>query len=317
MRERSGHLSELAGHTRGDAVTDVFISYASEDRDIAQELAHAIGASGRSVWWDRKIIAGQAFDQVIEKELDTAKSVVVLWSKHSIASEWVKNEAAVASERGVLIPALIEDVKIPLEFRRKQTAELIDWKGESSHSGFTALCEGISAKIGSAQQPEQIVHQKQKLRWNRRLAFVAVAAIIVVLGLGTYSIVKWQKSAPTSIPQNHATGTSTPSANKNPTNTITDPADLVVGTYNGNVISDSKGSSLSDVTLTVTKIDKRTVRITSDYPRMGTVDVALTRIGNKILNGSGNTVLILDLEQNPPRLDYNPYGEVAYAGRKQ
>lgn len=298
-------------------MTDVFISYASEDREIAQALARAIGATGRSVWWDRKIIAGQAFDTVIENELDTAKSVVVLWSKRSIASEWVKNEAAVAAERGVLIPALIESVKIPLEFRRKQTADLIGWNGDSSHSGFTALCDGISATIGSAPQPEQIVHQKQKLRWNRRLAFIAVAAIIGVSGLGTYAIVKWQNSTPTSIPQEQVPGTSTPSANKSPANTIIDPADLVVGTYYGNVISDSKGSSLSDVSLTITRLDKRTVRVTSDYPRMGTVDVPLTRIGNKILNGSGNTVLILDLAQHPPRLEYNPNGEVAYVGSKQ
>ncbi|MFN2103830.1 MAG: toll/interleukin-1 receptor domain-containing protein [Candidatus Promineifilaceae bacterium] len=298
-------------------MADVFISYASEDREMAQKLAHAIGATGRSVWWDRKIIAGQTFDQVIENELDTARSVVVLWSKHSIASEWVKNEAAVASERSVLVPALIESVKLPLEFRRKQTADLIGWDGDSTHSGFTALCDGISAAIGSAPQPEQIMHQKQKLPWNRRVAFIAVAAIIVVLGIVTYSIVLWQTSTPTSATQEPGAIANAPPESKNLPNTITDPADLVVGTYYGNVISDSKGSSLSDVTLTVTKLDKRTVRITSDYPRMGTVDVPLTRIGNKIFNGSGNTVLILDLSQHPPRLDYNPYGEVAYAGSKQ
>jgi hypothetical protein len=84
------------------------------------------------------------------------------------------------------------------------------------------------------------VHQRQKLRWNRRSALIAIAAIIVALGLGTYSIVKWQKSVTNSITQDHATDTSTPSASKNPTNMITDPADLVVGTYYGDVISDSK-----------------------------------------------------------------------------
>jgi hypothetical protein len=36
-----------------------FISYASEDRDLAQKLAGSIDACGWSVWWDRKIIAGQ------------------------------------------------------------------------------------------------------------------------------------------------------------------------------------------------------------------------------------------------------------------
>jgi len=84
-------------------MADVVISYASEDRDRAAQLASALGACGWSVWWDRKIIIGQAFDQAIERELENAKSVIVLWSEHPIRSEWVKNEAAVASERGVLV----------------------------------------------------------------------------------------------------------------------------------------------------------------------------------------------------------------------
>jgi hypothetical protein len=72
-------------------MTDVFVSYASEDRERVRKLASALETRGWSVWWDRKIIAGQTFDQVIEHEIETAKSVVVLWSKVSISSEWVKN----------------------------------------------------------------------------------------------------------------------------------------------------------------------------------------------------------------------------------
>lgn len=131
-------------------MTDVFISYASEDRARAEMLAGALAALGWSVWWDRKIITGQAFDQAIEHALETASSVVVLWSRHAIASEWVKNEAAVAAERGVLVPGMIESVKLPLEFRRKQTADLTDWQGEASHSGFQALCAGVTAALGGA-----------------------------------------------------------------------------------------------------------------------------------------------------------------------
>jgi TIR domain len=89
-------------------MTDIFISYASEDRDRARKVASALQACGWSVWWDRNIKAGQAFDQVIEHELETAKSVVVLWSKDSVSSEWVRNEAATAAERDVLVPALID-----------------------------------------------------------------------------------------------------------------------------------------------------------------------------------------------------------------
>src|SRR4029077_13640011 len=80
-------------------MADVFISYANQNRDTARLLAASLEACGWSVWWDRKIQPGQSFDQAIERELEFARSVIVLWSKDSISSEWVKNEAALAAER--------------------------------------------------------------------------------------------------------------------------------------------------------------------------------------------------------------------------
>ena len=130
-------------------MSDIFISYAREDLDRARRLASALESRGWSVWWDRHIVPAKTFDQTIERELESARSVVVLWSKDSIESEWTKNEATVAAERNVLVPALLDDVRIPLEFRRKQTANLIGWDGDASHEGFQALCEGIAGKIGA------------------------------------------------------------------------------------------------------------------------------------------------------------------------
>lgn len=298
-------------------MTDIFISYASEDRDRASQLASALAALGWSVWWDRKIIAGQAFDQAIERELEAAKSVVVLWSKHSVASEWVKNEAAVAAERRVLVPVIIESVKLPLEFRRKQTADLIDWKGEPSHRGFQALREGVATTIGSAPPPQVIPPQRQKLRWNPTWAVAAIAAIAVAVGLGVYSIGRWPTTTPTPVPQSEHSAASMPLQSKKPLDAVTGLADLVIGTYYGNVIADSKGSSRSDIVVTITKIDRSTVRVTSDYHRIGTADVELTRIGNKIFNAGGSGTLILDLDRNPPNLSFDPRGELAYRGNKQ
>ena len=117
-------------------MTDVFISYASEDRERAAQVANALEARGWSVWWDRKIITGQAYDQTIEHALANAGAVVVLWSRHSVVSEWVKNEAAAGADRGVLLPAAIEPVAPPLEFRRRQIADLSDWDDEADHAGL-------------------------------------------------------------------------------------------------------------------------------------------------------------------------------------
>ena len=93
-----------------------------------------------------ELLAGQTFDHAIEQQLEAAGSVVVLWSEHSVASEWVRNEAAVASERDTLVPALIDTVRLPLEFRRRHTADLTRWTGDPADPEFLALCDGIAAK---------------------------------------------------------------------------------------------------------------------------------------------------------------------------
>lgn len=128
----------------------IFISYANNDRTRAQLLAAVLERNGWSVWWDRQIPIGRTFDEVIEEALDQAECVIVLWSKESVTSHWVKTEASEGKERNILIPVLLDDVRVPLEFRRIQTARLIDWHGESS-AEFDHLLQSIKARIGPAE----------------------------------------------------------------------------------------------------------------------------------------------------------------------
>jgi hypothetical protein len=128
-------------------MADVFLSYSSDDRTRAQRIAAALESRGWSVWWDRKIIAGDEFDRTIERELDAARCVVVLWSHAAILSEWVKTEAAAAADQGLLVPCMIDAVKLPLEFRRRQTADLTSWDGDVEHPGWQTLADGIAAKV--------------------------------------------------------------------------------------------------------------------------------------------------------------------------
>ena len=170
-------------------MTDVFISYAREDREQARVLAAALQAAGWTVWWDRDIKVGQAFDQIIETALDSAKSIVVLWSRNSTSSEWVRNEAASAAERGVLVPALIENVKPPLEFRRKQTADLIEWDGNITHAGFQDLCGGITAVAGFSSPPastEVVRPPPAGFDWRRSGIVAGIAIFVAALAGAAY-----------------------------------------------------------------------------------------------------------------------------------
>src|SRR5262249_33496274 len=80
---------------------------------------------------------------------------------------------------------------------------------------------------------------------------------------------------------------------------------------------DSRGSSRSHVTLTVTRIGSNLVRITSNYARLPIVDVSLTRAMDKIVQAQGDTVFLLDPMQRPARLDVSFLNEVSWAGTKQ
>ena len=135
-------------------MSNIFISYAREDWNWAKRLGQALEMQKWMIWWDRDIPPGKSFDQVIEEALDAAKCVIVLWSKNSVASDWVKNEASEGAKRGILVPVLIEDVKIPLAFRRIQSADLSDWDGTPNHPEFEILLSAISNILGIPQKSE-------------------------------------------------------------------------------------------------------------------------------------------------------------------
>jgi hypothetical protein len=101
---------------RGNPLSDIFISYAREDRGRAKQLAEALKAQGWSVFWDRTIPPGKTWREVIAKALHEARCVVVAWSEASIASGWVHEEAEEGHERKILVPIFFEEVKPPMGF---------------------------------------------------------------------------------------------------------------------------------------------------------------------------------------------------------
>jgi len=96
-----------------------------------------------------------------------------------------------------------------------------------------------------------------------------------------------------------------------------DLGDVAEGRYFGEVISDSKGSSRSDVTLTITRTGLNRVRIASDYPRLPVVEVTLQRALDKIVQSRGDNVFVYDWSKKPAKLDVSFHNEVSWSGTKQ
>jgi hypothetical protein len=128
-------------------VADIFISYAREDRETAASLAEALTLRKWTVFWDRNIQTGKPFDIVIEQQIDAAKCVIVLWSRHSVPSTWVRSEAREGARREILHPVLIDDVTMPLEFRHLQAANLTDWKAGAAHEECDRLFADIELVV--------------------------------------------------------------------------------------------------------------------------------------------------------------------------
>lgn len=83
-----------------------------------------------------------------------------------------------------------------------------------------------------------------------------------------------------------------------------DLADVVAGAYHGDVISDARGSSQADVTISVDKVAPGTVRVTSDYERIPERTFRLTRAMQTIQNqgGEAGEVFLYDQGKSPPSL---------------
>lgn len=153
-------------------MSDIFLAYQRNDRGKAEQVAGVLERAGWSVFWDPVIQIGEVFDVVIERELENAKCVVVLWSREAVRSNWVRNEAGYALDRRKLVPARIEEVEPPLRFRDYQTADLVGWGGTRRHREFERLANAIAALAGF---PKDSPGYREALRERARRDLMAEA----------------------------------------------------------------------------------------------------------------------------------------------
>jgi hypothetical protein len=167
-------------------MADVFFSYKREDRAKIEPLVRLLEREGLTVWWDPSLVAGERFYQVIEREIEKAKCVVVVWSASSVNAIWVRDEGATGRDRGVLV-AVTLDGKRPAAggAGMNPTVDLSGWTGDAHDPRLQQLVVDVrrvvermggtsTAEVSLPSAPPRpsttrYTQQPPKWRWWRRI----------------------------------------------------------------------------------------------------------------------------------------------------
>jgi hypothetical protein len=168
-------------------MADVFLSYARGDFDEARRFAARLTSSGYSLWFDENLPAHRAYSEVIEEQLEAARSVVVLWSSDAVASHWVRSEANRGRELGRLVQIRLDDARLPMPFDQIQCADLRQWDGDPDAPGWRSVMTGIADLTDRNLSDEAVgASQPGALRTGvqRRNAMIGGGAAVALAAAG-------------------------------------------------------------------------------------------------------------------------------------
>ena len=177
---------------------DIFISYSSKDKLIAEQLITHIEKAGFTCWIaPRNIEGGAEYSEVIEKAIIDCKIFVLVFSENSEKSPWVKSELNIAfSENRYLIPYKIDATPLKGTMRlllndkhwiEKNTDEYkqMDSLLSAIQNYFTTLEKGETDAIAENPFYADILKQKKrkKMLWG-----ILLLSFIIVTGVAVFSI---------------------------------------------------------------------------------------------------------------------------------
>ena len=126
-------------------VYDIFISYSSKDKSVAERLAYELKEKGYNIWLDKwEILVGQNIVDEVYKAIRLSKYMIVVLSKSSSQSKWVREELTtgklqeIEQQRVKVLPVIIEKCRIPTPLETKRYADLTNW-----HDGVKNLLASL------------------------------------------------------------------------------------------------------------------------------------------------------------------------------
>jgi TolB-like protein/tetratricopeptide (TPR) repeat protein len=189
-----------------DSAKAVFLSYASQDAQAAEQLCHALRAAGIEVWFDQsELRGGDVWDASIRKQIKSCALFMPIISRNShvrdegyFRLEWklaVDRSHLMVADRPFLVPVVIDDTsdqdeKVPERFREVQWTRLPG--GETSPAFVERIKRLLSPELAQESENKSAAARKADAPaaresvppwWRSKGALLgAVAVVVVALG---------------------------------------------------------------------------------------------------------------------------------------
>ena len=166
-------------------MADIFISYARDDAAFAAHLKQGIEDGGFSVWIDSDAMAGgERWTEEIESAIESAGALVVVVSRASNNSVWVRREVLYGYQlEKPVVPVLAEDVPLP--------ALLVDLNAVPLHQDFNVGLEQLLAALRAkaVQAPASTVEPAPAAPVGKLLGLFVVVGVVVALAAWALPVV--------------------------------------------------------------------------------------------------------------------------------
>lgn len=129
-------------------MADVFISYSRKNEHAVARLIAALEAHELEIWWDRALETNAKWPDIIHRELQACKVVIVCWSADAAGSHWVGEEANEGLRMGKYVSCLIAPGAPRIGFTTIHSENLVGWAGTADDLSFLRLLSAVGKLLG-------------------------------------------------------------------------------------------------------------------------------------------------------------------------